>query len=166
MSAVVAFPDHAFVYVIGDPQGPQKIGMSFNPSKRLIGIQTNNSGTLVIASATSVPWPLVREVERFAHWLLREQHARGEWFSVSPEAALDAVKQATQAVTLGDRAPEIRFGGPGRPFLSKTEKTVTTTIRLPEGLLMRIKALVGDRGMAKFAREAFEAKLTANGEPK
>jgi predicted DNA binding CopG/RHH family protein len=54
----------------------------------------------------------------------------------------------------------------GRNPLSKTEKTVTTTIRLPEGLLVRIKALVGDRGMAKFAREAFEAKLSAGEEAK
>lgn len=53
----------------------------------------------------------------------------------------------------------------GRNPLSKTEKTVKTTIRLPEGLLARIQERVGERGMAKFAREAFEAKLAGEPQP-
>ena len=47
----------------------------------------------------------------------------------------------------------------GRKPLSETEKTVATTIRLPEGLLARIVAIVSNRGMSRFVREAVEAKL-------
>lgn len=53
----------------------------------------------------------------------------------------------------------------GRKPLSETEKTVATTIRLPAGLLARVVAIVSNRGMSRFVREAVEAKLAAE-EPK
>ena len=49
--------------------------------------------------------------------------------------------------------------GVGRPPLKPNEKTVAMTMRTDRPTLARIEALVGQRHMAKFLREAVEEKL-------
>ena len=47
----------------------------------------------------------------------------------------------------------------GRPALSKKDVTVKTTLRLTQGVLNRIVALVGPNKIAAFIRDAIEEKL-------
>ena len=58
-----------------------------------------------------------------------------------------------------DQPMSATIGRMGRPPLFKV-KMVATVIRLPKELLERIKALVGEKGMAAFIREAVERELT------
>ena len=53
-----------------------------------------------------------------------------------------------------DTAPRM-----GRPPLNPKDVTVKTTLRLTQGMLDRIEALVGPNRTATFVREAVEEKL-------
>ena len=101
---VVALTSRAFVYVIGDPEGPQKVGVANDVTKRLASLQTGNPRPLACASFFEIQND-AGEVERYAHWLLRDQKVRGEWFNVTPAEAASAVAEAKSAVERGERAP-------------------------------------------------------------
>ena len=47
----------------------------------------------------------------------------------------------------------------GRPPLNPKDATVKTTLRLTQGVLDRIEALVGENRTATFIREAIEGEL-------
>jgi DNA-binding XRE family transcriptional regulator len=97
------------VYVIGAPDGPQKIGHAKRLNHRLRAIQSANGFKLEVAGSFELPILEAQDVERYAHYLLRDRRLRGEWFDVSP----------TDAVAVVDRAIiEVRAGK--RPLTSKT----------------------------------------------
>lgn len=139
------------IYVIGSPKGLKKIGLAGNPASRLKAIQTGHGAPLSILHARPVPGANAADVERRAHWLLREGLVHGEWFKVSVAAAREAVERAVVENGEGEKAkPAV-----GRPSLNVEE----TKVRLNAGSKQRIATLVGENRMAAFIREAVEEKL-------
>lgn len=144
------------LYVITDDAGACKVGVSRSPQRRLRQLQTGASRRLRIARAGAEPVALAREVEAYAHWLLRAAQMQGEWFQVTEEAAWVALVASCIAVAKGERAPR-RIAGSGRPSLNVEE----TKVRLTAGAKERIAALVGTYGMAGFIRRAVDAAIDA-----
>jgi hypothetical protein len=84
----------AFVYVIGPPGGPQKIGMASDTLSRLRALQTSSPAQLVIAGHVSCGRTEASRIEREAHRLLVQHRLAGEWFAVSPADAVAAIERA------------------------------------------------------------------------
>lgn len=97
MARIAHLPAQAYVYVIGAPDGPQKVGVAADVNSRRAMLQTGNPVGLVVAHKVEVSRQDAFFVERYAHDLLSGDRVRGEWFDVSPEEAIDAVNAAYQA---------------------------------------------------------------------
>lgn len=99
------YSDQPFsVYVIsaGDHQ---KIGSTAAIQTRLRVMQGAHYATLsLVLSVPCRDLQHARQVEQYAFWLLRDLHARGEWFRVSVDDACAAVRSAVAAVERGGRA--------------------------------------------------------------
>jgi len=95
--------DFCGIYCVSpDNRWPTKVGVSQNPSKRLISLQTSCWKRLDIAEYRYSETALVaREVEKKAHSHLKEDGKllEGEWFDIRPEKAIEIVEFA--AVSLG-----------------------------------------------------------------
>jgi hypothetical protein len=151
-SLPIPFPAQAYAYVIGAIDGPQKIGVATTPTQRLVMLQSGNAASLVLSGAIPMSRAEAFAVERQAHWLLRDDRLRGEWFDVSPGEALAAVQQAYADVTAGrhqaeraskrpagklstnsqwrDRLTAIGFSQKRfARFIGKTENTVSRQLR-------------------------------------
>lgn len=94
------------VYVIERPDGHVKVGVTCNPRQRIKDLQTGSSLPLTYRCCLGVSGDAYA-VETEAHRLLDRYHLRGDWFEVSPQAAMDAVWQAADnlAVPVGVAAP-------------------------------------------------------------
>lgn len=168
----------ASVYVISAPDGPQKIGIAGDPARRLATLRTATPAALVLHQAIPMTRVEALAVEAHAHWLLREQMAQGEWFSITPEAAVSAVMRAIADVQAGAaKPPRWRIGVPnarssGRPArpdapsaaerkrLSRLSRA-TQAVELPATVLADLDALAARHGdpsrtaaVARLVREA------------
>lgn len=145
-----------FVYVIGAPDGPQKIGIAGDPKKRLMAIQTGSHAPVAIALSVEASDGGAEHVENYAHWLLRDARLSGEWFRVTPEQATKAVTEAVEAVSKGERKEKLVRGKVGRPRLWDEDMQA----RFAKGTLKRIETSLAD-GETKtdFVREAVEKEL-------
>ncbi|WWT39894.1 hypothetical protein [Microcystis phage Mwe-JY08] len=82
------------VYVITMPTGHVKIGISGSPLKRLRTLQTGCPLPLRIVFLMGVPDRLAIKIERAAHKALADYRLNGEWFKVTTEKAISAVRRA------------------------------------------------------------------------
>lgn len=139
------------IYMLSTGRKMKKIGISAKSEVRHRQIQTSNGGEVVLAYSKAIPADLAGDVERRAHWLLREFKRRGEWFAVRADAAIAAIERAIQERGEGEKARS----GAGRPPLGNK----ATQVRLPEEIREQIRELVGEKGMAQFIREAVEREL-------
>lgn len=84
-----------FLYAIGHPNGPVKIGVSNNPEGRLAQFQTSCPFRIELLHAQECE---SREIafadETFLHRHLREKWIFGEWFNVSGASAKELVSSA------------------------------------------------------------------------
>jgi hypothetical protein len=76
----------SFVYAIGDPTGPIKIGLATDPVLRFIGLQIGNPRRLSIIALRSGD----RKTESDMHIRLSHARVSGEWFE--REAVLRLMK--------------------------------------------------------------------------
>jgi hypothetical protein len=139
------------IYLLSTGRKMKKVGISAKSDVRHRQIQTSNGGEVILAYSRAVPAELAPDIERRAHWLLREFKRRGEWFAVKAEIAIAAIDQAIRERGEGEKARS----GAGRPALGNK----ATQVRLPEEVRERIRELVGEKGMAQFIREAVEREL-------
>lgn len=145
-----------FVYVIGPPDGPQKIGIAGDVKKRLQAIQTGSHAHVALTATEAVDAEFAIHVENFAHWILREQRLSGEWFRVTPEQAQRAVREAIEAVAKGERRERVKRGKVGRPRLWGEDMQA----RFPEGTFDRIAAVLEEgEDRTDLVREAVEREL-------
>ena len=81
------------LYVIGESdEGPVKIGIGASPEKRLGELQVGNPRTLHLYTAT---WhESAVAIEAWLQRNLKADHIRGEWYSISPEAAAHVIAEA------------------------------------------------------------------------
>lgn len=87
------------VYVIAG-EGRSKIGVSWEPERRVKELRSKAAGEALSVAATFAP-PRADLVERCAHYLLREKRQAGEWFFVTADEAEAAVRQAIESVEAG-----------------------------------------------------------------
>lgn len=92
----------AHVYVIGSNDGPQKVGIAFNPKDRFIQVPKQGIGCEIKYTKECLSRDIAVAVERHAHFLLKDKSKGKEWFGVSIEAAILAVNEAFEAVSLGE----------------------------------------------------------------
>jgi hypothetical protein len=143
------------LYIMGSDRGPKKVGIAANPALRLRRLQTGNSRELRVLFQQEAPEGLATDIERRAHWLLREHKTHGEWFSVSAKAAIEAVAQAISENGEGEKErPSV-----GRRPLKKNVATVITAIRLPADVAARIDERAGEGKRSEWIRRLIANEL-------
>lgn len=90
--------EDTFIYVVGPAGGPNKVGLTADPQKRLRTLQTGHYLSLSVHHSEKVPWSDAALIERLAHDLLKSAHLRGEWFDISVADAISAINQAIDDV--------------------------------------------------------------------
>jgi len=138
------------IYVIGNATGAVKVGLATVPKRRMMELQTGHSEPLKLHFSSELPRDISSPVERRAHWLLKDTHRSGEWFTAQPSEAIEAVKSAIACRGEGEKA---NFSV-GRPPLSRKSVTKAVLIRLTDDLVARIDAIAGENRRGQFIREA------------
>jgi hypothetical protein len=100
----MSYTKPAYVYVMGDANGPMKVGASSRPRVRARTFIWEGRGYSMTIHATHHRPNDALTVERVALWMLREDREEGEWFRVSPEKACAAVEAAIKLVDSGNKA--------------------------------------------------------------
>lgn len=102
--------DHfAYIYVLGIPGGPHKIGYSYRPEDRVRAMEREGRKGVYLCGQWPMGARVVQAAERYIHWLLRDKHLKNEWFNVSLEEAEDAVRKALYT-TLAIESSSVRIG--------------------------------------------------------
>ncbi len=93
-----------WVYVVGMPsrEPPVKIGISCNPDFRVRELQCGSPVPLVVHYSMEVGTEAER-LEEVVHRALYKHRIHGEWFNVTPEAAVAVLAQ----LWLSPREPEL-----------------------------------------------------------
>lgn len=145
----------AYVYVIGSPNGPTKVGYSVDTERRLKNLQRPITQRIQIFGKWPVGYSSALAVERYAHWLLREKQISGEWFDVTPDEASEAVARAVNE-GVDPNYPLPRIDLLGRELLCG-EHIAT---KFPQGTRERIRGALGDgEHQANLIRAAIETEL-------
>lgn len=85
----------AYIYIIAsNKDGPVKIGRSNNPDRRLKQLQTGQDKTLYIFHKELVADDEINQMERAIHKTIGYKRAKGEWFHVSVDEAIDEIRYA------------------------------------------------------------------------
>lgn len=103
-------PESSYLYVVGHPNGPRKIGTSGKPKARLSSLRTSSPFPLSGEFLASCDATAAKLIEARAHRALAPARQRGEWFGVSLEQAVSAVMRA--AKELGFELRPASFVGP------------------------------------------------------
>lgn len=113
------------VYVIMAGKSAVKIGKANDPEQRKRDLQTAHYEPLSLFHATKCDIEQVGAIEREAHRILNDSRLSGEWFSVAPEKAVEAVNAAVEYVRAGKHIREIvkpqrkTLERQGHPWFSK-----------------------------------------------
>jgi hypothetical protein len=86
------------VYVIAAGDSAVKVGLAMRPRERLRALQTAHYERLSLFDSVVCTEQEAPAVESKAHRLLKDRRRSGEWFSVSPEEAKNAVLEAKRQV--------------------------------------------------------------------
>lgn len=87
------------IYVLGQPNGPQKIGISDNVPGRLLNLRGRTNLRIVFQAARHSGD--ARYIEKVAKALLADHELPGEMFLVTTDEAVAAVKHAIQLIDSG-----------------------------------------------------------------
>jgi len=144
-----------YIYLMGPEEGPQKIGQSMDPNRRLKQLQAKEGVKLFLTGEWPVPVSKAMAIERYIHWLLRDKLFRSEWFNVTHDEAKAAIEKAVAGVDEFDTyemMPVLDIGKQAH----YDERLFT---RYPRGTATRIDRAVGARERSNFIRAAVEAEL-------
>lgn len=86
----------SYVYVLSNGAGQCKIGKADNVEARIKGMSAALCGDISLVYKHKAPRSLVYKIEGKAHDYLALSRGRGEWFAVSSEEAVSAVKDAAK----------------------------------------------------------------------
>jgi hypothetical protein len=84
------------VYIIETDRGVCKVGISNNPTERLVNLQTGSPFRLRLVYAAI--HSDASRIETIVHHMLRDKLAYGEWFCVSQDVARDAIWKAAAQI--------------------------------------------------------------------
>lgn len=86
-----------YLYAIGHPRGPIKIGISDHPERRLSEFQTSCPFPIHLLHAEPCETRAIAfSDEKFAHKFLKKHHLYGEWFNVDETTAVQAVQDTVE----------------------------------------------------------------------
>jgi hypothetical protein len=94
-----------WLYVIGGDSGPLKIGYSGNPKARVRDLNISSPVQLEIKHTREVAGLTCKFTEKYAHALLASRWVKGEWFDVTPDQAIAAIRLADEGVSAGRLPP-------------------------------------------------------------
>lgn len=94
-----------YVYVIGTPSGPFKIGMAVILNHRLNDIQVGSHAKLKVLYSIKVRSHEAIIIERKAHRQLWGSRLSGEWFDTSLDLAKQAIATAARSINKNIRLP-------------------------------------------------------------
>jgi hypothetical protein len=137
----------AKVYVIAC-EGRVKIGRSANPEMRRRGLQSSTPALLTLVHVTDE-----RDdssyVETTAHHLLAAKRLAGEWFDVTQEEAIAAVREA-MALIDAPKKPKIAKPVIRKPYSPRwAVKTRTIRTSLPPVLMRELDEFVAGTGKSR-----------------
>ena len=95
----------AYLYVIGADTGPHKVGFTIKPTYRLTTLGIGSPVPLTIKHVIAVPWVTRKFSEKYAHALLASRHSHGEWFDVTADQALSAIRLGDKGTREGRLPP-------------------------------------------------------------
>lgn len=147
-----------------------KIGIASDPQKRLAALRTGTPFRLSLAHVEAIGEDLrAVSVERAAHAILSASRAHGEWFSVTAEEAIDAVRRATADLrtrVTGTSPPAALSGGAtidpvqcrvARALLDWTQQDLSDVVGLSKVTIRAFEKGGGMRdGNRALLRLAFE----------
>jgi len=107
------------LYVMKSEIGLVKLGIAQDPEKRKRSIQ-NASGMRLVLSHQTGPHDEARCIETVAHKLLGEKRRAGEWFDVSEDQAISAIRQAIEIVESGIYPAQLKMQG--RNFVMRVDQ--------------------------------------------
>lgn len=102
-----------FVYFISaSASAPMtKVGVSFNPAKRLAGLKTASPHPLSLVASVAFDQRTQAEwTERVLHLALDDYRMSGEWFSVGATDAFAVYEAILRVASLGDFEPDDFIG--------------------------------------------------------
>jgi len=138
-----------YVYLIGVPNGPIKIGYTKNIQQRLQAIRgkhgEHNELLALFASAGKG-----RVSESFLHSRFQDHQIDGEWFDIALDKALSAIHPEEIYLEPYDLSQGIPLKSP------KTVKMIPVTFRFPPALVERYKA-TGKGWRTRLAHDLTEA---------
>lgn len=105
----------SFVYVIQGAPGLVKIGVTTDPRTRLANLQTGSPYPLEFVAIAATPGDGY-DIEATAHLALGLYQVSGEWFRISPRAAVEELARAARRL--------------GQPLLSVSPEQVDTILAI------------------------------------
>jgi Arc/MetJ-type ribon-helix-helix transcriptional regulator len=120
----------AYIYGVSGSDGPIKVGFSTNLHLRLQTLRFAFSRELEVMFYVPVDVEQVREIEKLAHFILRDRRVKGEWFDINADEALAAVQSAIERYSQGERVLRARDDPERKPQ--------TVSLMLPRSTLHRI----------------------------
>lgn len=121
----------SFVYVVQGAPGFVKIGVTADPRARLANLQTGSPYHLEFVAIAATRGDSGYDIEAAAHLALELHRASGEWFRISPRAAVEELARAAQRL--------------GHPLLSVSVAQADTILAVaraaPQGAPARSGAL-------------------------
>lgn len=96
----------SYVYVIGPKEGYQKIGISYNPNKRLKELQTGHPNKLFVHHKEEVLDDIKFIMERIIHKSLNHRRTHNEWFDIPIE---DAIKHIQFCMITHSEDPALKY---------------------------------------------------------
>ena len=149
-----------YLYVVGYEAGPCKVGYSYQPEQRERAMQRGGAVEAVLLER-SIPINsrIATAAERYAHWLLRDHHLGVEWFNVTKDVAIAAIRKAVEPEIMRDHDYRDPI-----PMVIRITNQIKDgefiSTKFPAGTNRRIADILGGPdGKAAFIREAVEAEL-------
>lgn len=99
-----------YIYIVGTPDGPVKIGHAANLKSRLTSLQIGCPDKLVIHATVKVPGHLAQSIETAVHRRLEAKHRRGEWFDVHKDEAEAIAREIAKAYCEDNQVLARRYG--------------------------------------------------------
>jgi hypothetical protein len=149
-----------YVYVIGTPSGPFKIGVATDLKARLGSIQTGSHSRISVIYAAVVPKSQAYAVETHAHEQLKSVRLSGEWFNTSAEIAQKTVSKAAKSVDIAAKMAMI-VDDRSMAWPKSSQHKSWTIKGFPSDVRLLAVALAKKRGitMAQWVTEVVDRKL-------
>lgn len=138
-----------YVYVISAGDLRHKVGVAKDPDRRCRDLQCGSADKLVVVHREQIGLRAI-EIEHAAHGLIRDKRLHLEWFAVSADEAVDAIRRAVA----GERAPK-----PPSKATKWCDRNPPISLRLPSEIAGEVDAWAKAARMSRHAAIRFLLQL-------